>query len=255
MTKSLENSLGIHIQPSRSMYQKPYPSSVDARDNPMGWKVPDFQKFSGTDSKTTMEHISMYLAQLGGASKEEFMKLRNFPLSLTGTAFSWFTSLPPCSINSWAQLEEKFHAYFYNGVQETRLSHLTSVRQGRDETVLDFFKRFREIKSRCFHLEISERDLIDFCFAGLRSSIRDKLEFCQFSTCNQLLERAISVESRLKESHDNYKSHRTNVHAVDDYSSSDDESKEVMAAEIRWPAENKQLALLSNRFIKIGVRK
>src|SRR5579859_107349 len=31
------------------------------------------------------------------------------------------------------------------------------------------------------------------------------------------------------------------MHAVDDYSSSDDESKEVMAAEIRWPAENKQV--------------
>jgi len=172
----------------------------------------------------------------------EFMKIHNFPLSLTGTAFSWFTSLPPCSFHSWAQLEEKFHAHFYNGVQETRFSHLTSVRQGRDETILDFFKRFREIKSRCFHLEISERDLIEFCFAGLRSSIRDKLEYCHFSTCNQLLERAVSVESRLKESRDSYKSHRSNVHAFDGHSdSSDDESKECMATEIRWLAENKHI--------------
>jgi hypothetical protein len=47
---------------------------------PNGWKVPDFNKFSGDDSKSTMEHISMFLAQLG--------EVRNFPLSLTGIAFA-----------------------------------------------------------------------------------------------------------------------------------------------------------------------
>ena len=143
---------------------------------PDGWRVPDFQKFSDDESKSTIEHISMFLAQLGEASAFDFMKVRNFPLSLTSTTFAWFTSLPSCSIGSWAELEEKFHNHFYNGAHETRLSHLASVRQGRDESVLDFFKRFREIKNRCFHLMISERDLIDLCFdlcfAGLRTSIR-----------------------------------------------------------------------------------
>ena len=54
----------------------------------------------------------MFLAQLGGASAYDFMKVHNFPLSLTGIAFSWFTSLPSCSIGSWAELEEKFHYHF-----------------------------------------------------------------------------------------------------------------------------------------------
>ena len=87
-----------------------------------------------------MEHINMVLAQLGEASAFDFMKVHNFPLSLTGIAFAWFTSLPSCSIGSWAKLEEKFHNHFYNGAHETRLSHLISVGQGRDESVLDFFK-------------------------------------------------------------------------------------------------------------------
>jgi hypothetical protein len=55
---------------------------------PGGWRVPDFQKFSGDDSKSTMEQVSMFLAQLGEASAYDFMKVRNFPLSLTGTAFA-----------------------------------------------------------------------------------------------------------------------------------------------------------------------
>jgi hypothetical protein len=54
---------------------------------PDGWKVPNFNKFSGDDSKSTMEHISMFLAQLGEASAYDFMKVHNFPLSLTSTAF------------------------------------------------------------------------------------------------------------------------------------------------------------------------
>ena len=99
----------------------------------------------------------MFLAQLGEASAFNFMKVHNFSLSLTGIAFAWFTLLPSCSIGSWAELEEKFHNHFYNGAHETRLSHLASVRQGRDESILDFFKRFREIKNRCFQGIFSNR--------------------------------------------------------------------------------------------------
>jgi hypothetical protein len=88
-----------------------------------------------------MEHVSIYLAQLGEASALDYMKIHNFPLSLIGTAFAWFTSLPPLCINSWAELEEKFHSHFYTGTQETRLSHLTYVKQMRDETVVEFFNR------------------------------------------------------------------------------------------------------------------
>ena len=40
------------------------------------------------------------------------MRVRNFPLSLTGIAFAWFTSLPRCTIGSWSQLEEQFYEYF-----------------------------------------------------------------------------------------------------------------------------------------------
>jgi len=47
-------------------------------------------------------------------------------------------------------------------------------------------------------------------------SIRDKLERHEFVNVNQLLQRAISAESCLKESHDAYKANHHNVHVVDD---------------------------------------
>jgi hypothetical protein len=75
-------------------------------------------------------------------------KIRMFPLSLTGVAFNYFSSLPPNSIDSWVSLEQKFHDYFYNGEEELRLSDLTSLRQKYTETISDYFRRFREVRNQ-----------------------------------------------------------------------------------------------------------
>jgi hypothetical protein len=50
------------------------------------------------------------------------------------------------------------------------------VRQTRDESVLDYFKQFKEIKNRCFNLTISEKDLADLAFQGMHSYLREKLD-------------------------------------------------------------------------------
>ena len=77
---------------------------------------------------TTMEHISRYLVQLGETFVEEAHKVRFFPLSLSGPAFSWFSSLELNSIAGWVDLENKFHAYFYSGTCEKKIIDLTSMR-------------------------------------------------------------------------------------------------------------------------------
>jgi hypothetical protein len=50
------------------------------------------------------------------------------------------------------------------------------VRQTCDESVSDNFKRFKEIKNRCFNLTISEKDLADLAIQEMRSYLREKLE-------------------------------------------------------------------------------
>jgi hypothetical protein len=99
LSKSIENSLGVQIKSSMTTYHKAYSSHFDFLKAPNGWRVPEFYKFNGEDNKSTMEHISLLLAQMGEASNLDFMNVRHFPLSLTGTTFSWFTSLPVCSIS------------------------------------------------------------------------------------------------------------------------------------------------------------
>src|ERR1041385_9364589 len=134
----------------------------------------NFVKFSGEGTKTTREHVSQYLAQLGEAVSIEELKVRLFPLSLTGTAFSWFAALPHGSILLWSQLEQKCHDHFYSGDNELKLSHLTSVRQKHDESVTDYVKRFRDIKNGCYSLVLTERDLADLLLNGLKTHIKER---------------------------------------------------------------------------------
>jgi hypothetical protein len=93
-------------------YQKPYPDYFNSISYPQGFRVPNFAKFTGEDSRSTYEHVGQYLAQISVLGANDVYRVQLFPLSLSGTTFNWFTSLAPNSINTWVGLEEKFHEYF-----------------------------------------------------------------------------------------------------------------------------------------------
>jgi hypothetical protein len=173
--------------------------------------IPSLIKFSGDDDRTTWEHISQYTAQLGEVGVYNALKVRLFSLSLTDITFAWFSSLAPGSIISWDMLERKFHDHFYSGSIQLKLTDLTSVRQGRDETVSAYIKRFKETKNHCFNLLNTDMDLVDICLKGLRSSIRDKIEDSDFLSVAQVQVRALVVENRMNKEKGNFKSRRSNV--------------------------------------------
>ena len=117
---------------------------------------------------------------------------------------------------------------------------LTSVKQNRDESVLDYFQRFKALKNRCFNSSLLEKDLADLAFNGLRSYLKEKLEGFDFITVNHLQMRAIGTEFKYKNSKDTFKPHRSNTHVLDhDSDSSNDDSKEVYAAKFVWPSKAK----------------
>jgi hypothetical protein len=143
-------------------------------------------------------------------------------------------------------LERKFHDHFYSGSIQVKLTDLTSVRQGRDETVSAYIKRFKETKNRCFNLSITDMDFADICLKGLRSSIREKIEGSDFLSVAQIQVRDLVVENRMNKEKDNFKSHRSNVHIIDyDSYSSNDSDKEVYAAEFVWPSKEKSYSCSS----------
>ena len=117
---------GVYMGNSR-LCQNPYPPEFDFISYLVGWRVPEFIKFNGDDTRTTWEHVSQYILQLGEASFNDAFPVRLFSLSLTGTAFSWFSSLAPNSILNWNQLESKFRDQFCSEENEAKLLDLTSL--------------------------------------------------------------------------------------------------------------------------------
>ncbi len=65
MRNIIREAFGIVPMNSARVYQKSYPDYFDDIPYPCGFRVPEFTKFNGEDSRTTWEHIGQFLAQCG----------------------------------------------------------------------------------------------------------------------------------------------------------------------------------------------
>ena len=120
------------------MYRKHYPEAYDQIALSHHYRVSDFTKFSGQGVMSTVEHVNRFLIQCGEATGIDALKICLFPLLLFGSAFAGFSSLPANSIITWADLEKKFHKYFFIGVHEMKLTDLMAVRQRNDEPITNY---------------------------------------------------------------------------------------------------------------------
>src|SRR6185503_3024109 len=159
----------------------------------------DFTKFSGQGEVSTMEHVNRFLLQLGEAGNHDALRVRLFSLSLSGSAFAWFTTLPANSILYWADLERQFHQFFFSGITELKLTNLTALRQRNVESVVAFIQRLRDVKNRCYSLVLSDQQLADATFNGLLPHIKDKYASQEFESISQIVSRIIG-ETRSYES-------------------------------------------------------
>jgi hypothetical protein len=114
MTELFQDRVRVSVARAGQTYQKPY----------------DHRFESG---RSTHEHVGQFVAHLGELADGEAFRVHLFSLCLTGTASTWYATMPPNSINSWNDLESKFYEDFFSGEYELGLAELASVRQGHDE--------------------------------------------------------------------------------------------------------------------------
>ena len=111
---------------------------------------------------------------MGESSVEEAHRVRFFSLSLSGPAFTWFSSLPVNSIANWADLEKKFHTYFYTGTREKKITDLTTIRQKTNESDTKFLQRFLETRNLCFSLNLADDQLAALAIQGMLPMWKEK---------------------------------------------------------------------------------
>jgi hypothetical protein len=162
-----------------------------------------------------------------------------------GSTFQWFTSLPPQSVSTWRDLEQKFHAHYFSGSTEKKLIDLATLKQRHNEMPLGFLGRFREVKGMCISLTLPDDQLADMAVAGMLPAIREKLFGLEFDNLGQLSQKlslmsnqayGFKKDTRFAKHHDIadiYNQFLEKADQVEDF----DDDEEVAAAEIMWARE------------------
>jgi hypothetical protein len=100
LSEMLQKLFGIKPKQQIYMYKTPYPSGYDQIPFPQRFKVPDFNKFSWQDDTSIMEHTTRFIIQCREAWNIDALRIRLFSSSVSGPAFSWFTSLLAIPLSS-----------------------------------------------------------------------------------------------------------------------------------------------------------
>ncbi|XP_050916362.1 uncharacterized protein LOC127131484 [Lathyrus oleraceus] len=128
---------GVNFGLRRPNYTSALSKYILQAEAPPRTKIPKFTKFSGDTTESTVEHVARYLIEVGDMLNNENLRIKFFPSSLTKIAFTWFTTLPQCSIHTWNQLERMFHEQFYMVQTKISLKELASIKRKFTETIDD----------------------------------------------------------------------------------------------------------------------
>jgi hypothetical protein len=107
---------------------------------------------------------------------------------------------------------------------------LAQVRQKRGEIVAEYIQRFREVKNRCYSIQISEKEAVELVSLGLVKPVRDLVFQLEFNSLAHLVQKMIVYEQRHPELYqDKFKRQLVMVDAEDSEDSGDDQ--EIAVAE------------------------
>ena len=144
--------LGLR-QVGRPKFYTPYLEAIDRESPyPRGYRILEFSLFSGENGQSTLEHVARFTVQCGEFANYEnfsYLKLRLFPNSLTGDAFTWYATLLRNSIMSWQEMERQFHTQFFREEPEICIAELSRVTQRGGESLKSFLTSFKKMKNRC----------------------------------------------------------------------------------------------------------
>ncbi|KAI4329959.1 hypothetical protein MLD38_028280 [Melastoma candidum] len=206
---------GIARRDDACLYRSPYPAYVD-RDFPLprGYKVPDFTRFSGEDEMTPLEHVTRFTHQLGEAAGNDFWKLKLFPNSLTGDAFTWYASLPPGSVASWTQMQSMFVKTFARLDTPMSMFEVMRLKQDNGEHPRQFLMKLRKALLRC-RPPIPEKDQLLLALNELSIPFQKKLQGERFADLYDLARRATEYYQLLTEEAKLTRAYQVDTYEVD----------------------------------------
>ncbi|KAJ9535490.1 hypothetical protein OSB04_un001383 [Centaurea solstitialis] len=109
--------------------------------------------------------------------RDDAIRLRVFPLTLTGEAKSWLRSLEPSSITTWEGLRSKFLSRFFPSSKIDKLrAEIRSFRQDDGKTISEAWERFKHLLNSCPSHKLTKSEQVQTFYSGLGYSSRATLD-------------------------------------------------------------------------------
>jgi hypothetical protein len=95
---------------------------------------------------------------------------KSFIIALEGPVLTWYTRLPPLSIDSWKGLRDKFLLNFQGYRPDTdALAELSLCKQQEKETLREYYRKFLMLKSQL--PSVDDHIAIHYAIIGLRAGV------------------------------------------------------------------------------------
>jgi hypothetical protein len=111
-----------------------------------------------------------YQVVVASSRGDDARMAKSFIIALEGPALTWYTRLPPLSIDSWKGLRNKFLLNFEGYRPNTdALAELSLCKQQEKETLREYYRKFLTLKSQL--PSVDDHIAIHYAISGLRAGV------------------------------------------------------------------------------------
>jgi hypothetical protein len=133
----------------------PFTQQVLSYPMPSKFKVPSVPPYDGTADY--IEHLELFRAHVAFRGVPNEIACKAFPLTLTGLAREWFTSIPLNTIDNFTNLAKHFLTHFISThMRKMPVSYLMIVQQKDLEYLKDYIEHFQKERLTLVMLRLLE---------------------------------------------------------------------------------------------------
>jgi hypothetical protein len=135
---------------------------------PANFRAGTYPKYNGNTDPA--QYIMSYQVAVASSRGDDATMAKSFIIALEGPALTWYTRLPPLSIDSWRSLRDKFLLNFQGYRPDTdALAELSLCKQQEKETLWEYYRKFLTLKSQL--PSVDNQIAIHYTMSGLRAGV------------------------------------------------------------------------------------
>ncbi|KAL4284838.1 hypothetical protein GQ457_16G009050 [Hibiscus cannabinus] len=128
--------------------------------------------FHGLPSESPHRHLNEFHLVCSSMKpqgvSEDQIKLRAFPFSLSGLAKEWLFYLPPNSVTTWTELNNKFLDRFFPAAKASEIRRsILGIKQKHEESLHEYWERYKKLCASCPQHGLGDQTLIQYFYEGL----------------------------------------------------------------------------------------